>query len=296
MIKNMNEAGYDKRYAPLAEKITKNVDYKKVNFPDFFNFVVTHEVGHSTTPKTINPSGADVTTQLRRWGTTIEEELADTLSPWYAYVLNKAGNSLGAGNPYLNVNLDNFLTTTIVTSMRGMKQDNLNVDSHIRGRAISFDFLMNFQDPCNPARYAVSFDKKGIISVDTKPIENMATCKSPFKGQPLVIAGIESLARQLLAVELGSDATTTKDVEAARNMYACAKERLYGTANTKSTTPGLTSRSSEPCCPAGLETACLRGSPEQITFPGNQNWLKSLDVIEKAGIPGGLSKHYPGLD
>ncbi|GAB4330208.1 MAG: hypothetical protein Kow0037_05780 [Calditrichia bacterium] len=81
MLKNVNQAKFDKLLVPIAREVLEPSQLSYLNFDAFFNHVLMHEMSHGIGPGFIKVDGRDteVKKELKETYSTIEEAKADVL-------------------------------------------------------------------------------------------------------------------------------------------------------------------------------------------------------------------------
>jgi hypothetical protein len=93
MLKNVNEAKFNKILLPIAARVLETTQLKDVTFEAFFNHVLMHEMSHGVGPGfiTVNGRQTEVKKELKETYSTIEECKADVLGMYNIIFLMKKG-------------------------------------------------------------------------------------------------------------------------------------------------------------------------------------------------------------
>jgi len=136
MLKNVQEAKFQKVLLPIAKVVLSPKDNQSVDFESFFNHILMHEMMHGLGPHDIHIGGKPSTVRLemKELGSALEEAKAD-ISSLFALqylidkgVLNKAMES----RIYIT-----YLASAFRTVRFGIEE------AHGKGMALQFNYLMN---------------------------------------------------------------------------------------------------------------------------------------------------------
>ena len=136
MLKNFQQAKFDKALLPISKVALAAADQPYVNFDAFFTHILMHEVMHGLGPQNTGPggTGAGVRQAIKELYSTIEEAKADVSGLWALQklmdkgVLNKADE---------RAMYTTFLASSFRTLRFGM------TDSHARGMAMQVNYLLD---------------------------------------------------------------------------------------------------------------------------------------------------------
>jgi hypothetical protein len=142
MLKNIQEAKFQKTLTPIAKLLLSADDQKDLDFNSFFTHVLAHEITHGLGPHAIKVNGKDTTPrqELQNTYNTLEEAKADVTGLFalqYLMDKNLLGNSLGSGEAAERKLYSTFLASAFRTLHFGL------TDSHARGMAIQFNYIMD---------------------------------------------------------------------------------------------------------------------------------------------------------
>ncbi len=93
MLKNSNEAKFEKILAPMAQVALPKADAGEVSFDAFFTHTLMHELMHGLGPQTITVGGRDTTVrqELKELNGPLEEAKADVSGLWAVQYLIEHG-------------------------------------------------------------------------------------------------------------------------------------------------------------------------------------------------------------
>src|SRR5213078_639468 len=92
MLKNVQDAKFNKTLIPISRVVLTLADQKKLSFESFFTHILTHELMHGLGPHNINVNGQATTVrlQLKELYSAIEEAKADVTGLWaLQYLIDK---------------------------------------------------------------------------------------------------------------------------------------------------------------------------------------------------------------
>src|ERR1043165_63049 len=92
MLKNVQDAKFNKTLIPISRVVLTRTDQAKLSFDSFFTHILTHELMHEIGPHNINVDGQATTVrlQLKDKYSSIEEAKADVTGLWaLQYLINK---------------------------------------------------------------------------------------------------------------------------------------------------------------------------------------------------------------
>ncbi|MDQ3805973.1 MAG: hypothetical protein M3416_19350 [Acidobacteriota bacterium] len=134
MLKNVQEAKFNKTLVPISRVVLAPADRPRLSFDAFFTHILAHELMHGLGPQTINVGGRETTVrgQLKETYGTIEEAKADITGLWaLQYLMDK-----GVVDKKMEQTVYTTFLASIFRSVRfGIKE------AHGRGVAIQFNYL-----------------------------------------------------------------------------------------------------------------------------------------------------------
>jgi hypothetical protein len=174
LLKNYQQAKFDKTLLPISKVALAADDQAYVDFDAFFTHILMHEVMHGLGPTNTGPngSGGGVRAAIKELYSTVEEAKADITGLWALQKLMDKGVIDRAGERRMYTT---YLASAFRTLRFGMD------DSHARGMAMQVNWLLD------AGAYRVNED--GTFSVDTKRAKK----------------GVEALSRELLTIEAKGD-------------------------------------------------------------------------------------------
>jgi hypothetical protein len=134
MLKNVQEAKFEKTLVPISRVVLSPADRRDVSFEAFFTHVLAHELMHGLGPQTINVGGREtsVRQELKDAHSAIEEAKADMTGLWAMQYLMDKGQ--------LDRRLERSLYTTFLASAFRSVRFGLK-GAHGRGVALQFNYL-----------------------------------------------------------------------------------------------------------------------------------------------------------
>ena len=157
MLKNNQQAKFDKVLVPISKVALAGADQGNVSFDAFFTHILMHELMHGLGPHDITVSGAATTVrqQLKETYSAIEEAKAD-ISGLFAlqYLVDKG---------QLDRTLEKTMYTTFLASSFRSLRFGIN-EAHGRGQAIQLNYLLD------KGGFTVNGD--GTFGVDTGKIKD----------------------------------------------------------------------------------------------------------------------------
>jgi hypothetical protein len=174
MLKNYQQAKFEKTLVPISKVALAAEDQAFVDFDAFFTHILMHEVMHGLGPTNTGRggTGGGVRAALRDLYSTVEEAKADITGLWALQRLMDKGVIDRAGERRMYTT---FLASSFRTLRFGMD------DAHARGMALQVNYLLD------AGAYRVNGD--GTFSVDLRKAKK----------------GVEGLSRELLMVEAEGD-------------------------------------------------------------------------------------------
>ena len=152
LLKNFQQAKFDKTLVPISKVALAAEDQAYVDFEAFFTHILMHEVMHGLGPTNTGPngSGGGVRQAIRELYSTVEEAKADITGLWALQKLMDKGVIDRAGERRMYTT---YLASAFRTLRFGMD------DSHARGMAMQVNYLLD------AGAYGVNAD--GTFSVNT---------------------------------------------------------------------------------------------------------------------------------
>ena len=184
MLKNMQEAKFDKVLIPISQKVLAESQQKNVSFDAFFTHILAHELMHGLGPHNIVVNGKEtnVRQELKELYSAIEEAKADITGLFALQFLIDKG--------LLDKKLEEEMYTTYLASMFRSVRFGIN-EAHGKGVAIQFNFLMD--------EGAIKFDETaGTFSIDNLKIKNAVKI---LAGKILTIEAEGSYAKAKALIE-----------------------------------------------------------------------------------------------
>ena len=135
MLKNIQEAKFNKTLVPIAGQVLDSTDRAKLSFDAFFTHILAHELMHGLGPHTITVSGkpSTVRAELKELYSPIEEAKADVTGLWaLQYLIDKG---------VLPKDMEEQMYTTFLASMFRSVRFGIT-EAHGRGVAMQFNYLL----------------------------------------------------------------------------------------------------------------------------------------------------------
>jgi hypothetical protein len=157
MLKNVQEAKFDKVLVPISKVLIDPSQRSQISFDVFFTHILMHELLHGLGPHNITVDGKQTTVrmQLKELHSAIEEAKADITGLWaLQYLIDK-----GAIDRRMEQDL---YTTFLTTSFRSVRFG--LTEAHGKGQALQFNYLMD--------EGGIKFNKAaGTFAIDTSRIK-----------------------------------------------------------------------------------------------------------------------------
>jgi hypothetical protein len=136
MLKNMQQAKFDKVLVPIAKVALTAADQKTISFDAFFTHILMHELMHGLGPHNITVDGRATTVrqELKENYSTLEEAKADISGLWALQQLVDKGS--------LDKGMERSMYTTFLASCFRSIRFGLN-EAHGRGIALQLNTLMD---------------------------------------------------------------------------------------------------------------------------------------------------------
>lgn len=134
MLKNVQEAKFNKVLLPISKVTLDPAQLKEVSFDAFFTHILAHELMHGLGPHNIKANGKETTVrgQLKERYSAIEEAKADITGLWALQHLIDMG--------MLDRKLEQEMYTTFLASMFRSVRFGIT-EAHGRGVALQFNYL-----------------------------------------------------------------------------------------------------------------------------------------------------------
>ena len=134
MLKNVQEAKFQKTLVPISRVVLSPADQRKVSFEPFFTHVLAHELMHGLGPHTVTVGGREtsVRKELKDTYSAIEEAKADITGLWALQYLIDRGA--------LPRTLETTLYTTYLASAFRSVRFGIT-EAHGKGVAMQFNYL-----------------------------------------------------------------------------------------------------------------------------------------------------------
>ncbi|MGD1046406.1 MAG: hypothetical protein ABR936_13935 [Bacteroidota bacterium] len=184
MLKNMQEAKFDKVLIPISKLALAQSQQKYVSFDAFFTHILAHELMHGLGPHNIVVNGKEtnVRQELKELYSAIEEAKADITGLFALQFLIDKG--------LLDKKMETEMYATFLASMFRSVRFGVN-EAHGKGVAIQFNFLTD--------EGAIKIDEAaGTFSTDSLKIKNAV---SKLTGEILTIEAEGSYAKAKALIE-----------------------------------------------------------------------------------------------
>jgi hypothetical protein len=157
MLKNNQQAKFDKVLVPISKVALANADQGNVSFDAFFTHILMHELMHGLGPHDINVGGRSTTVrqELKETYSAIEEAKADISGLFALQYLVDRGQ--------IDRTLEKTMYTTFLASSFRSLRFGIN-EAHGRGQAIQLNYLLD------QGGFTVNGD--GTFTVDTAKIKD----------------------------------------------------------------------------------------------------------------------------
>lgn len=193
MIKNVQQAKFDKVLVPISQLVLAPGDRNNISFDAFFTHILAHELVHGLGPQVIRVNGREtsVRQELKELSSAIEEAKADITGLFaLQYLIDKG---------VVDRDMERTLYTTyLASSFRSVRFG--VTEAHGKGQALQFNYLV----------------EKGAINVD----ENAGT----FSINPERIKeGVTSLTREILTLQAEGSYSKAKEL---LDKYALIKPQM----------------------------------------------------------------------
>jgi hypothetical protein len=181
MLKNVQEAKFEKVLVPIAAVALSEADRKDLSFDAFFTHILMHELMHGLGPHNITVAGRATTVrqEMKELGSTLEEAKADISGLWaLQYLIDKAVVDKAMERP--------MYTTFLASCFRSIRFG--LTEAHGRGIALQLNTLID------AGAFKVASD--GTFTVDPSKVK----------------AGVEALTRQIMTLQAAGDYAGAKQL------------------------------------------------------------------------------------
>jgi hypothetical protein len=192
MLKNVQQAKFDKTLLPISKVALGAKDLPKLSFDAFFVHILMHELVHGLGPhKTAD--GRTVREAMQEAGSALEEAKADIGGLWALQRLVDRG--------VLDKKLEETMYVTFVASSFRTLRFGLN-EAHGKGMALQLNALLDAG--------AVTVSPKGTFGVDTAKIRG----------------AVEALTRELMELQHSGDAAKARKLLTERGVIRPAVQKV----------------------------------------------------------------------
>jgi Peptidase family M49 len=158
MLKNVQEAKFNKVLVPIAKVVMDSSQQSQISFDAFFTHILCHELMHGLGPHQIKVQGRDtnVRKELKELYSAIEEAKADITGLWaLQYLIDHGGVDAAMER--------DLYTTYLASSFRSVRFG--ITEAHGKGQALQFNYLMD--------EGGIKLDEAtGTFSIDTSKIKD----------------------------------------------------------------------------------------------------------------------------
>ena len=179
MLKNTQEAKFQKVLVPISTVALPAADRGKVAFDAFFTHILMHELMHGLGPHQVGSTGTAVRLALKDTYSAIEEAKADISGLWALQQL--------ADKKVVSANVAESMYTTFLASCFRSIRFGLN-EAHGKGIALQLNYLLD--------RGAFKVNQDGTFSVDDGKIKD----------------AVASLTRELMTIQAEGNYTAAQDL------------------------------------------------------------------------------------
>jgi hypothetical protein len=158
MLKNTQDAKFNKTLIPISRVVLSPADKSALAFDSFFTHILCHELMHGLGPHNIKVNGQDTTPrkQIKELYSAIEEAKADMTGLWALQFMIDRG--------IIEKQMERTLYTTYLASMFRSVRFGIT-EAHGRGVAMQFNYLAD--------EGAIKFDQPtGTFSIDNTKIKD----------------------------------------------------------------------------------------------------------------------------
>jgi hypothetical protein len=183
MLRNVQQAKFDRILVPLARLALPAADVERVSFDAFFTWVLMHELMHGLGPHNITVAGRSTTVraEMKELYSGIEEAKADISGLWALQYLVDKG--------VLDKSLERTMYATFLASTFRSVRWGLG-EAHAKGCAVQLNRLLD--------RKAVVVQKDGTFAID---LQRMKPAVAELTGELMTLqahgdrAGVDTLFR-----------------------------------------------------------------------------------------------------
>ena len=217
MLKNVQEAKYNKILVPIADIVLDSEQVQYVTFEAFFNHTLMHEMSHGIGPGFIKVDGRDteVKKELKETYSTLEECKADILGMYNNVFMIEKG-----------VFPDSFEKDTYVTFLAGtFRAVRFGIsEAHGGADAIIYNYFLQkgaYEYNAETQKVKVNFGKIGAVIRDLANMILMIQARGDYQGAKELIATyvVNSPSMQALREKLLSVPVDIKPVYEIEEMY-----------------------------------------------------------------------------
>lgn len=160
LLKNFQQAKFDKVLIPIADLAIARQDRSLVSFDAFFTHILMHELMHGLGPQTIEVAGRKTTVrqELKELNGTLEEAKADVSGLWALQYLMDKG--------FLDKKQERSMYVTFLASTFRTLRFGLN-EAHAKGMALQVNQLLDAK--------AVRIDSEDRFSIDAAKAKRAVT-------------------------------------------------------------------------------------------------------------------------
>jgi hypothetical protein len=206
MLKNVQEAKFQKVLVPISRRVLSRSSQENVDFDSFFTHILSHELVHGLGPHNITVDGRETTVrhELKEIYSAIEEAKADITGLFALQYLLDNGKMPGVSKDEVEASKRRLYTTFLASSFRSMR---FGIDAaHGRGMALQMSYLLD--------KGAFTVGPDGTFAVDFSKMDG----------------AVRDLAHDLLTLEATGDYAGAKkmleELAVLRPPVADAMERL----------------------------------------------------------------------
>ncbi|HEX6974264.1 MAG TPA: hypothetical protein VF147_07680 [Vicinamibacterales bacterium] len=181
MLKNMQDAKFNRVLVPISKVALSAADQKNLSFDAFFTHILMHELMHGLGPHNITVGGRSTTVrqELKETYSTIEEAKADVSGLW---ALTQLANQKQVDAAIAKTMYTTFLASSFRSIRFGVNE------AHGRGIAIQLNYFLD------AGAFKVAPD--GTFSVD----------------EPKMTEAVTSLTREIMTLQANGDYAKAKDM------------------------------------------------------------------------------------
>jgi hypothetical protein len=154
MLKNVQEAKFQKVLVPISRRVLSRSAQAEVDFDSFFTHILSHELVHGLGPHNITVDGRETTVrhELKEIYSAIEEAKADITGLFALQYLLDKGKMPGVSKDEVEASKRRLYTTFLASSFRSMR---FGIDAaHGRGMALQMSYLLDKgARPADPGSY-----------------------------------------------------------------------------------------------------------------------------------------------